>query len=123
MADHKWKILSKETKFGKDGKKQGVYAHCDDEKVRTFLNPHGKGAKYAAELKYKTRFTNCGDYKVDSNGEPLALTKTGAAWRSGYLQAQKDSAKAYNARQAAGAASKPKGKSNVKKPKNSGHTE
>ena len=111
MAKKKWKVLATKTKIGKNGKKQGVYAQCSDGETRTFLNPHGKGEKFAAELKYKTRFTNLGEQKFDQKGNPLPLTKTGASYRAGYLQAQKDAAKAYKARQAAaGAVSKPKGK-------------
>lgn len=114
MAIKKWKVLATKTKVGKNGKKQGVYAQCSDGETRTFLNPHGKGEKYAAELKHKKRFTNLGEPKVDKKGHTLWLTKTGAAWRSGYLQAQKDAAKAYKAkhRQSARSASKSK-KSNT----------
>lgn len=110
MAKNSWTVLAKKTKIGKDGKKQGVYVQCSDLETRTFLNPHGKGEKYAAELKHKKRFTNLGEQKLDQNGKPLPLTKTGAAYRSGYLQAQKDSAKAYKARLSAKPTSKPRKK-------------
>lgn len=82
----------------KNGKKTGVNCECSDGETRTFLNPHGKGAKYAAELHAKKRFTNNGEVKRGENGKPLGLTDTQAAYRGGYLQAQKDSARAYNAK-------------------------
>ena len=57
------------------------------------LHPGGKGRKYATELKNNTRITNEGVVKKDK-----PLTKEGKAWRSGYLQARKDSAKAWKAK-------------------------
>ena len=56
------------------------------EKV-TIYNPAEKSRKYAADLKYG----------VDTNsGKKLTTSKK--AWRSGYLAARKDNAKAYNAK-------------------------
>ena len=55
------------------------------EKI-TIYNPAEKSKKYAADLKYG----------VDTNsGKKLTTSKK--AWRSGYLAARKDNAKAYNA--------------------------
>ena len=50
----------------------------------THLNPSEKGAQYAAELMANASA---------STGE--ALTKNQRAWRAGYLEARKDSAKAW----------------------------
>ncbi len=51
------------------------------------LNPSEKGQRYARQLKHG----------VDHNG--VVLSDTQKSFRSGYLQARKDSAKAYNAKQ------------------------
>ena len=60
----------------------------------TLLNPSEKAGKYAAELRTGMRYTNNGDYKPDKNGE-IGLSREGRAYRSGYLDARKDSANAY----------------------------
>ena len=100
MAKNQYSVLATKTMVGKDGKKNGVYAQCSDGETRTFLNPHGKGAKYAAELKNGVRITNLGERKKDKSGNSMRLTDTQAAFRSGYLSAQKDSANAYKAKKA-----------------------
>ena len=64
------------------------------------LNPHEKGQKYAEELRQKKRMTN------DMQLKDKPLTKEGAAYRAGYLDARKDSAKAYNHNQKKKAAKK-----------------
>lgn len=56
-----------------------------------------KGNKFATELQGGYKLTNDGQYKTDKNGYCLELTDTEKAFRSGYLQARKDSAKAYKA--------------------------
>ena len=66
----------------------------------TLLNPSEKGTKCADELRSGIRQTNDGHIKLDKFGNPIPLTDTEKAWRSGYLQAQKDSAKCYNAKKA-----------------------
>ena len=63
----------------------------------TLLNPSEKAGKYAAELRTGIRYTNEGAYKPDKNGE-VGLTETQRAYRSGYLDARKDGAKAYKAK-------------------------
>lgn len=63
-------------------------------KVITLLNPSEKGKKYATELKTGVRVTNDGLIK-----SPSELNDEQRAFRGGYLQAQKDSANAYKARQ------------------------
>lgn len=63
----------------------------------TLLNPAEKARKAAAELKLGVHGTNEGRKKYDKNGKPKRLTKSEKAWRSGYLAARKDEAKAYKA--------------------------
>ncbi len=64
----------------------------------TLLNPSEKGEKFADELRNNVRYTNDGKYKADKNGNVFPLTDTQRAFRSGYLTAQKDSARCYKAR-------------------------
>ena len=66
----------------------------------TLLNPSEKGAKFAKELKQGVKRTNTGSFKLDENKKSIKLTDVERAYRGGYLDAQKDSAKAYNARKA-----------------------
>ena len=61
----------------------------------TLLNPAEKGRKYSAELKAGIRATNNHEVKRDKNGKKITLTKSQRSWRSGYLTARKDNAKAY----------------------------
>ncbi len=61
-----------------------------------WLSPSAKGGKYADELHLGFKKSNSGEVKVNKNGEPIALSKTQSAWRSGYLAARKDSASLYN---------------------------
>ena len=67
-------------------------------KLFTLLNPAEKGKKAAKELKTGKRYTNDGDPKYGRNGQQLKVTKTGKAWRSGYLKAREDNANAYKAK-------------------------
>ena len=67
--------------------------------VITLLNPSEKGKKYAKELKTGRKITNSGSYKLDSNKKSIKLTPAESAYRGGYLDAQKDSAKAFKAKQ------------------------
>lgn len=64
----------------------------------TLLNSAEKGNKYALELKGGRALTNKLDIKKDYDGNPRALSDTQKAYRSGYLQAHKDSAKAFKHR-------------------------
>ena len=59
------------------------------------LNPAEKGRKYSLELKHKKGLTNFGKRKLDKNGYTKRLTKEQLSYRAGYLDARKDSAKAY----------------------------
>lgn len=67
-------------------------------KIVTLLNPAEKGEKAAKELKTGKRYTNDGAPKYGRNGQQRKVTKTGKAWRSGYLSARKDNAAAYKAK-------------------------
>ena len=64
----------------------------------TLLNPAEKGRKFADELKNGVKLTNKGQLKMSKDSKPIRLTDTEKAYRSGYLSARKDSAKAYNAK-------------------------
>lgn len=83
--------------FKSRGKNIGVKGKGKNGKEVTLLNPYGKSRKYASELKNKKHYTNNGQVKTDEKGRALSLTKTQSAYRSGYLQARKDSAACYNA--------------------------
>lgn len=97
-------VKSKKKFFGSgkkaDGKKRqsGVTVIFNDGEKVTLLNPSGKGEKYARELKENKRYTNDGTVKTDENGNELHLTKEQRAYRSAYLTALKDNAKAFNAK-------------------------
>lgn len=67
-------------------------------KKRILLNSHGKGAKYAAELKNGVQYSNAWQIKTDRQGEVRSLTKDQKAYRRGYLAANRDHADAYNAK-------------------------
>lgn len=62
------------------------------------LNPSEKARKFATELHEGCRFTNDGIRKTDKNGEIMRFTDTQKSYRSGYLQARKDNAKAYKSK-------------------------
>lgn len=64
-------------------------------KTITLLNPSEKGKKFASELRDNTRYTNDGKYKADKDGGIDQLTRVQRAYRSGYLDARKDSANCY----------------------------
>lgn len=96
-------VKSKKSVLGKVGKnginrKLGVRVTFNDDTEITLLNPSGKGAKYAKELKDGKRYTNDGKVKTDDNGNELKLSKEQRAYRSAYLTALSDNAKAYNAK-------------------------
>ncbi|MBE6645932.1 MAG: hypothetical protein E7612_11290 [Ruminococcaceae bacterium] len=76
--------------FGFGGKK----VKTKKGKTVTLLNPAEKASKYAAELSTGIRYTNDGAYKQNEFGD-IGLTDAGRAYRSGYLDARKDNAKAY----------------------------
>ena len=63
----------------------------------TLLNPAERGRKFADELKNGVKLTNDNHVKMDDFG-PVRLTETEASFRAGYLQARKDSAKAFKAK-------------------------
>lgn len=96
----KAKIVSKAPYYGRrtksNGKRErvGTKITTSDGVVVTLLTPNGYGAKYAAEMKNNKRYTNSGIEKKDKR-----LSEHGRAYRSGYLKARKDSARAYKAKQ------------------------
>ena len=104
-------IVDMQTRYGGtrvNGKKRKTGVNCtnaDGEKF-TLLNPSGKSAKYAAEIKRGVRYTNDGKVKRDDKGNAQKLTAKQRAYRAGYLDRGKDSAKAYNAKKAKKAAAK-----------------
>ena len=65
---------------------------------KVLLNPQEKRNKFFAELKGGTAITNLGEVKKHKNGRKKTLTKEQRAYRSGYIQAQNDSAACYNAK-------------------------
>lgn len=67
----------------------------------TLLNPSQKANKFAAELRTGMHYTNDGSYKPDKDGE-IGLTKAQRAYRSGYLDARSDGAKAWKHNQKKG---------------------
>lgn len=64
----------------------------------TLLNPSEKREKYFVELKQGVKRTNKGSYKLDEKKKAIRLTPEQRAYRSGYIAAQNDSAKCYNAK-------------------------
>ena len=66
-------------------------------------NPAEKGKRYARQLK---------NGKVDETGK--ALSPTDKAYRSGYLQARSDNAKAFNSKNKKKKVGRPKGSKNKK---------
>lgn len=104
MSFKKKDIISVTSKLGKRIKKNGerevigsVLTNNDGE-VRVVLNPAGKAAKFAMELKTGKRYTNGGKVKVDWEGKPLPLTEKQRRFRVGYLQSRKDNANAFKAK-------------------------
>ena len=102
MAKGKSPIVYQKPLYGRgtDGKrrKYGVGCMTADGNAFALLTPTGKGAKYAKEIRDGTRYTNLGVQKVNANGNPVRLTKAQRAYRAGYLDHGKDSARAYNAK-------------------------
>lgn len=81
-----------------DGGKQryGTLVMREDGSKKLLLTPYGKGRKAANELLlgYRIRAENA-DPIVDRDGVVKTLSPTQMAWRSGYLKARSDAAKAY----------------------------
>ena len=66
-------------------------------KMVTLLNPSEKARKFSVELRSGRALTNNNKRKWDKNGKEVRLTKEQRAFRAGYLQSRKDSAKAFKA--------------------------
>ena len=64
------------------------------------LNPQEKRNKFFDELSNNVALTNDNHLKTKRNGKPKRLTDAQKAYRSGYIQAQNDSAACYKARKA-----------------------
>ena len=62
------------------------------------LNPAEKARKFADELGNGVKQTNTGMIKFGKDGRPVKLTDTEKAFRSGYLNARKDSAKVFKSK-------------------------
>ena len=75
-----------------------VYVKNRRGKRITLLNPSEKSRKFAVELKHNVAITNDGIKKKTKTGKVKHLSDTQKAFRSGYLQARKDNAKAFIAR-------------------------
>lgn len=78
--------------------KDGVSVVFNDGTEVTLLTPSGKASKYAAELGMGCKITNNGEFKHDNNGNEIPLDCCSRAYRSGYLDCQKDNSKAYKAK-------------------------
>ncbi len=61
----------------------------------TLLNPNEKARKFADELGNGVHQTNDGHLKFGKDGSFSKLSDTQKAYRSGYLDARKDSARVY----------------------------
>lgn len=70
-----------------------------DGKRIALLNPAEKGDKFAKELKIGFKRTNLGTFKLDRDKNGIRLNDKERAYRSGYLDARKDSANCYKANQ------------------------
>lgn len=73
-----------------------VTTNRDGERI-VLLNPAEKGDKFVKELKTGFKRTNLGAFKLDKNKKGIRLNDKERAYRSGYLDARKDSAKCYKA--------------------------
>lgn len=62
------------------------------------LNPSEKSHKVAAELKSGVHLTNTGVVKKNKYGKVKKLSDTQKAYRSGYLKARQDNAKAWKSK-------------------------
>ncbi len=97
-------VKSKKKFFGEgkkaDGKKRqaGVTVTFNDGSSVTLLNPSGKAEKFVKELKEDKRYTNDGKVKKDKDGNEMHLTSEQRAYRSAYIKALSDNAKAYKAK-------------------------
>lgn len=89
------------TKKNKDVK-SGVIVEFNDGDTAVLLTPAGRAQKFANELKDGVKTRNDGTIVMDEYGYPVDLISTQRAYRAGYLEARKDSAKAYKAKHGGG---------------------
>lgn len=66
--------------------------------VVTLLNPDEKSRKYAVEVKHGYAKTNRNETKRTKDGKGVKLTKEQRAYRAGYLDRGKDSARCFNSK-------------------------
>lgn len=90
--------FSRSDKKNGQARKSGTVVTFKDGSTKTLLTPSGKGEKFAEELRTNIRKTNGGTIKRDEYAMPMELTNEQRAYRSGYLEAQKDSARIYSAK-------------------------
>ncbi|MBQ8145498.1 MAG: hypothetical protein IJZ04_05300 [Clostridia bacterium] len=84
-------------------REERTYTNEKTGKLFTYLTPSERAEKFACELKSGNRSSTAGEAYLDENNNPIKLSKEARAFRAGYLDAQKDSAKAYKHRMAKGA--------------------
>lgn len=84
-------IFKKNKKTGKENR-VGTELHFNDGEIKKVLTPSGKAAKYATELREQKKFTNDGIVKKQR------LSDVERAYRSGYLDSQRDSTDTYLAK-------------------------
>lgn len=92
------RTLTRTDKASGKKRKAGVEVTFKDGQKVVLLNPSGKGTKYANELKEGIHYTNSGVPKLDKKGNTIPLTNEQRAYRSAYITALSDGAKAYNAK-------------------------
>ena len=75
----------------------GRLVEVKDRKGNTvrLLNPAQKADKFLLELKGNVHLTNYNKSKLTKSGKVKRLSDTQRSFRSGYLAAMKDSARAY----------------------------
>lgn len=83
--NQKWKVVNRNSACSR-------IVNTETGTTKFLLTPHGKAKKFAMELSSGEKYTN------ERKPKGQALTNTEAAWRSGYLAAQSDSAKAFRAK-------------------------
>ena len=113
MAKNKFgQVVSKRAVLGKGTTQEGKRIRAgtrivnEDGEVRTLLTPAGRGAKFAQELRDDRQYTNDGAVKKhlsgSKKGKETKLTAEQRAYRAGYLDSRKDSAKAFKSKKNGG---------------------
>lgn len=102
------KVTAKRAMWGSSATQAGKRVRAgtqitnENGEVRTLLTPAGRGAKFAEELRQGKQLTNDGVVKKHltgkRKGKEKQLTAEQRAFRAGYLESRKDSAKAFKAK-------------------------